>query len=461
MAEMEAGRATEIAGAIDIGKIIDESRLNRISVRVLVLCGLIMLMDGYDYGIMSVAAPVIMSEWNLTTASFGGVFSAAMFGYLFGAVIFGALSDRIGRKKALILGSFLFSLGTLLVYFSHSVESLIPIRVLTGAGIGGAVPCAITLTSEYAPSRGRGRYVSVMYSGFLFGIVCAGYIAGLMLRSAGWRPLFLLGFFAPLAVIILLALALPESARWLSAGRRAGTDRQTLLRVVRAMRPDIQVSLEASFYTRDSSPGRLPLKELFSGKLAWVTPVIWAYYLVSSVAVFFFGSWSPQLLVVKGFSAATAAFITGTNGILIAVGCLLSGFYFDRFGFRWGALLHIIAATGVLFMGGLAPLGFAMSLFATGFFINAAHMDVTILAPIVYPPNCRNQGAGAAIAVGRIGAMLGPYIGGILLAMEKPLEMLLALIAIPLALAAILCYTAGRQYDFYFAPVYSGQEVDR
>jgi AAHS family 4-hydroxybenzoate transporter-like MFS transporter len=191
--------------------------------------------------------------------------------------------------------------------------------------------------------------------------------------------------------------------------------------------------------------------------LSWVTPAVWAYYLISSIAVFFIGSWSPQLLVVKGFSASTAAYITGWISVLILAGCLLSGFYFDKVGFRWGAILHMIAAVCVLFTGGLAATGFVILLAVSGFFINSAHMDVTILAPIVYPPVCRNQGAGFAIAAGRIGAMMGPLIGGYLLDTKLPMDTLLGVVAVPLVLAAVLCYVAGRQYDFHFAPLYAGK----
>ena len=212
--------------------------------------------------------------------------------------------------------------------------------------------------------------------------------------------------------------------------------------------------------TRDSfrriEKNKASIRELFAGRLTWVTPTIWSYYLVSSIAVFFIGSWSPQLLVVKGFSPS-AALLSGTGNILVAVGCLLSGFYFDKVGFRWGSILYVIAAGCVFFLGGLAPAGFVVLLFASGFFINSAHMDVTILAPIVYPPNCRNRGAGTAIAVARIGAMTGPSIGGILLATQLPMEKLLALVSIPLLMSAVLCYIAGRQYDFYFAPLYAGK----
>jgi AAHS family 4-hydroxybenzoate transporter-like MFS transporter len=451
-------RIAEKTSVIDVAQVIDESKLNAVSIRVIILCGLIMLMDGYDYTIITVAAPVIREEWNISATLFGIVFSSAMFGYLFGAVIFGTLSDMIGRKKTLILASFVFSVGTLLVYFSQSLQSLIPIRVFTGVGIGGAVPCAITLTSEYAPLKGRGKYVSIMYTGFLIGIVAGGYIAGFMLQKLGWRPLFLLGFIAPVLTIAILFFKLPESARWLSVKAEGSAQREMLAGLIRQMEPGVQIDANTRFVSAGTGRKKAPVKELFAGRLAWVTPVIWAYYLISSVAVFSLGSWSPQLLVVKGFTAATAAYITGSGNILIAIGCLVSGFYFDKFGFRWGSLLHVAAAVCVFFLGGMQPLGFVILLFASGFFINSAHMAVTILAPIVYPSGCRNQGAGTAIAVARIGAMLGPTITGILLDTKLPLQTLIGLIAIPLVISAALCYVAGKQYDFYFAPLYSGKQ---
>jgi MFS transporter, AAHS family, 4-hydroxybenzoate transporter len=452
MSEIQAS-----ARAIDVGRLIDDSGLNRVSISVIFLCGLVMLMDGYDYTIITVAAPVIMKEWHISSGPFSWVFSAAFLGYMFGAIIFGIFSDRIGRKMTLILASCFFSVGTLLVFFTHSLESLIAVRIFTGVGIGGAVPCAITLTSEYSPLKGRGKYVSIMYSGFLIGIVLGGYLAGYMLDRLGWRPLFLVGFFAPLLAIILVAIKLPESARWLSARNQTDKQREALIQIVTRMKPEIQIDGNTQFISSVSKKQKNSLKELFAGKLAWVTPIVWSYYLISSIAVFFIGSWAPKLLGVKGFTPSTAAYITGSINVFVAIGCLLSGFYFDKVGFRRGAILHIIAAVCVLFTGGLAATGFVVLLLASGFFINSAHMDITILAPIVYPPHCRNQGAGAAIAAGRLGAMAGPVIGGYLLDTKLPMDKLLGVVSIPLVLAAVLCYVAGRQYDFYFAPLYAGK----
>jgi predicted MFS family arabinose efflux permease len=145
---------------------------------------------------------------------------------------------------------------------------------------------------------------------------------------------------------------------------------------------------------------------------------------------------------------------------MVTIGCLFSGFYFDKVGFRKGAIPYLIAVLCVLFTGGLESIGFVLLLMAGSFFINSAHMAVTILAPIIYPSNCRNLGGGAAIAAGRIGAIIGPIIGGKLLDTKLPLETLIGVVAIPLVISATLCYVSGREYDFHFAPLYAGKKKD-
>jgi AAHS family 4-hydroxybenzoate transporter-like MFS transporter len=431
---------------LDVGRIIDESSRNRVAVSVILLCGLIMFMDGYDYTIITVAAPLIMKEWGISKGAFGYAFSAAFFGYLFGAVIFGAIADRIGRKPTLLVASFIFSVGTLLVYFTHSLESLIAVRVFTGFGIGGAVPCAITLTSEYSPLKQRGKYVSLMYSGFLIGIVAGGYLAGAMLEHFGWRPLFLVGFFAPLAAIILLGFKLPESIRWIAVREVTAKRRALIARLLAVIQPGTRVD-DATRFVTAAAKRKSSIRNLFAGKLSWVTPTIWIYYLVSAIAVFFISSWTPQLLTLKEYTVSDAAYITGTINVLVAAGCMLSGFYFDKAGFRNGAILYIIATVCIFFTGGFDAIAFVLLLMAGSLFINSAHMAVTILAPIVYPSDCRNMGGGAAIAAGRIGAIIGPIIGGRLLDTQLPLDKLIGVVAIPLVISAALCYIAGRYYD--------------
>ena len=449
-------KQTSPAATLDVGRIIDDSSRNRIAITVIILCGLIMIMDGFDYRIITVAAPLIISEWNVSDGDFSFVFSAAFVGYFFGAIIFGWMSDRIGRKKTLMITTLIFSIGTFLVYFTYSLETLIAVRVFTGIGIGGAVPCAMTLTSEYSPLKQRGKYVSIMYSGFLIGIVLGGFLAGYILERFGWRPLFLVGFFAPLASIIIVGLKLPESIRWLSARDHTAGQRALITRLLPQIAPGVKFNESTKFvFTAIKNKGSI--RNLFMGRLMWTTPVIWIYYAFSSLAVFFISSWTPRILTIKGYTASPAAYITGSIDIVVTVGCLLSGFYFDKAGFRRGSILYVVAAVCIVFTGGLEYMGFVLLLMAGSLFLNSGHMAVTILSPIIYPSECRNLGGGVAIAAGRFGAIIGPPIGGILLDTKLPMETLLGLVAIPLVVSAMLCYISGRDYDFHFARLYAGK----
>lgn len=469
---MASGVGLDMAQELDVGLAIDESKRNRVAVSVIVLCGLIMLMDGYDYRIISVAGPRIISDWGVSATEFGYAISAAFVGYLFGAVFFGMLSDRVGRKPTLLFASLIFSVGTLAVYFTGAlgelpavraftdfaartvpVESpelllLIAVRVFTGFGIGGAVPCAITLTSEYSPLKQRGKYVSLMYSGFLIGVVAGGYLAGYMLEKFNdWRPLFLVGFAAPVIVIVLLGFKLPESIRWLAVRETVTASQRALIaRLVAVIRPGTRVDEGTRFVTA-AVKRKGSVKNLFAGKLSWVTPTVWLYYLISSIALFFLSSWSPKLLTLKGYADSHAAYINGTIDAVVAAGCMLSGFYFDKAGFRNGAVLYVVAAVCVFYAGGFEAVAFVLLLMAGSLFLNSGHMAVTILAPIVYPSDCRNLGGGAAIAAGRIGAIIGPIIGGMLLDTKLPLERLIGIVAVPLVASAVLCYVTGRYYD--------------
>ncbi|QDR83479.1 4-hydroxybenzoate transporter PcaK (plasmid) [Sporomusa termitida] len=445
---------------VDVGKLIDDSKLNKVSLATIILCGFIMMMDGYDMGIMSVTAPAIMEEWGVSATLFGGVFSAAYVGFLFGAIICGTIADKIGRKKVLIFSGIIFSLGTLLVYFSHSVPELILMRIFAGFGFGGAVPVAITLTSEYAPLKGKGKYLSVMYTGFVLGTTLAGYVASFIISStAGWRACFLIGFFAPLIVIAFMIPYMSESARWLSVSWKTAEQRENLVKLINKINPDLKIDADTQFSSVGiTNQKQHSAKELFAGRLRWVTPVMWAFYLISSIALFFFNSWGPQLIVLKGYSVATAAMINGNAQFVGVLSVLGAGFLYDKIGLRRGWIVYTLAAIVVCFLGGVEG-GMFIGVFILGLFlINCAHMAITILAPSIYPPNIRNQGAGTGIGVARIGAIIGPLLGGILLATQLKMSILIILmVAIPMFIVAVLCYIVGKQYDMYFAPLYGGQ----
>lgn len=457
------GNTNETAGSrsvINIGSIIDNAKVGKVAITVIVLCFSIMLMDGYDFGIISNAAPLIMKEWHISSALFGPVFSVATFGWMIGAVIFGVVSDKIGRKKTLTIGSIIFTVMTLLIYFSNTLPQLLVIRFITGLGVGGAVPVAMTLTSEYSSAKSRAKFITIMFSGFVVGQTIGSYIAAGMMPTFGWRSIFLVGFFIPLAAILCMFAILPESAKWLAINGKTPKQRESLIKILKQIQPDIVIDDDAQFIASSAQKKneQYSPKELFQGRLAWCTPLLWLYYLTSSLALFFIGNWLPQLLVLKGLTASMASVFMGNSTLCGIAGTILVGVWLDKKGFRWGFIWPLITILCTALIGGASGGMLVVWICLNGFFMNGEHSILTALVPSLYPVKIKSQGSGIANAVAKIGSIIGPIIGGILISTGMAMTELFYLAAIPFALCAVFSIVLGTQYDKYFAPMYTNQD---
>src|ERR1700726_2182725 len=149
------------AESVDIKAFIDARKMSVYQWLVLVLCFLIVMMDGLDTAVMGFVAPVIMHDWSVSRAAFGPVMSAAMVGLAIGALVAGPAADRVGRKKVLIGSVFCFGLFSLMCAFAGSPTQLMLLRFLTGLGLGAAMPNSTTLLSEYVPSRSRSLLLTI------------------------------------------------------------------------------------------------------------------------------------------------------------------------------------------------------------------------------------------------------------------------------------------------------------
>jgi len=454
----ESITAAAVRHEINVGSLLDRAKVGRVSLTVIILCFCVMLMDGFDYGIISNAAPLIMKEWQISSAMFGPVFSIATFGWMIGAVLFGAISDRFGRKITLIAGAIIFTTLTLFIYFSHTLAHLLIIRFFTGIGVGGAVPVAMVLTSEYSPGKARAKFITIMFSGFVVGMTVGSYIAAAVMPIYGWRSLFLIGFLVPLPAIALLMAVLPESARWLALNGKTQKDRQALIKIITKVDPSLKVDDNTRLVAAAAQKQeKQSAKELFSGRLAWCTPLLWLYYLTSSLALFFIVNWSPQLLVLKGLTAAHASSMVGTSGLFGIAGTILIGLWLDKVGFRWGFFWPLLSVGFTALIGGASGGLLLIWLSVNSFFMNGGHSILTAIVPSIYPYKVRAQGTGVANAVARIGSIIGPIIGGLMISTGMSMTMLFSLAAIPFIFCAAFCFVLGSQYDNHFKPLYAGQ----
>ena len=184
---------------IDVQDFMNHHKLSSYQIRIIALCFLIVAIDGFDTAAIGFIAPALRAEWGVSAAQLAPLFGAGLFGLMVGAFIFGPLADKIGRKYALVLTVIFFGGASLASAWSTSITELTILRFLTGMGLGGAMPNAITLTSEFCPEKRRSFLTTLMFCGFTLGSAFGGLAAAQMVAEYGWESVLLLGGVLPLA----------------------------------------------------------------------------------------------------------------------------------------------------------------------------------------------------------------------------------------------------------------------
>lgn len=372
---------------------------------IVAICFAIAALEGYDIQAFGVAAPHMAPELGLGPAALGWAGSAAMFGLVVGALSGGWLADRFGRRPVLTVSVALFGLFSVVTALSHSFEMLTFARLATGLGFGGAMPNLIAIATEISPPNRRAMTTTSMFCGLPAG----GAVVALLAQAGGealdWRTIFLIGGALPLALAPVVFFFLPET------------------------RP-----------AHDEDLDRRVLRGLFADGRAPATLLIWMIFALDLLVTYLLLNWLPTLVVAKGFTAADGASASFWMNIASVGGALLLGWTADRFGYRWllvGVYAGLAAALYVLAQAtGMAAVVAGSA--AAGLTVVGGLYVLYALAPTYYPPHIRAAGAGAAIAVGRLGSIGGPLIAGELRAAGYgPGDVLMALIP------AVLLTTAG------------------
>jgi AAHS family 3-hydroxyphenylpropionic acid transporter len=351
------------------------------------LCFITALLEGLDLQSVGIAAPGISAEFKLAPAMLGWMFSAGLIGLLPGAFLGGWLADRIGRKKVLIWAVVLFGLFSLGTAHAWDYQSLLLARLMTGLGLGAALPILIAMTSEAAAPAMRSTAVSLTYCGVPLGGAIASWI-GMMKFEAGWRTIFYVGGLVPIAVALLLALLLHESAAF---------SRQS----------DAPASADERRVSR-----------LFADDLWRSTLLLWVSCFFTLTVLYMLLNWLPSLLIGQGFSRPQAGVVQIMFNLGGAVGSVLTGRLIDRSRpvqavlLTYGGMLLSLAALGL--SGSYALM--LVAGFAAGYCALGAQLVLYARAPAMYPTLIRGTGVGASVSVGRLGSVAGPLVAGQILA---------------------------------------------
>ena len=394
---------------------IDEQSFGRRQVLIVGLCAAVVFIDGFDAQVMGYVAPALSAGLHIARGALGAVISSGIVGMLVGALAFGSFADRIGRRPVLVTCAVTFGVGSLLTATATSVSQLTAFRVLTGFGMGGAMPNAIALTSEFMPERSRNSAVMTMFCGFAFGSACAGWVSAAVIRRFGWQSVFLVGGSIPIVLAVVLIALLPESPRFLAA-------------------------------KRDRPAESSPVRELFAGGRAGVTLLLWTMFFMNLLNLWFLNNWLPVIMTDAGITIETASLVTSLFQIGGLIGSLvLAGAWGRRLSFGRLASAYLAAAAFILLVGeaGASVPLLVVAVFASGVAVIGGQTASNALAADFYPTAIRSTGVGWALGIGRIGSILGPILGGVLLSYGGGARRVFWAAALPALVATCAAWTAS------------------
>jgi AAHS family 4-hydroxybenzoate transporter-like MFS transporter len=389
--------------------------MNGFQFAIIGLCALMAMIDGMDTQAIGLVAPAIAADWHASAASFGPVFGSSLLSGLIGALVLGQAGDRIGRKPVLIFAILVLASSSLATPLTHSISSLLAVRLLAGFGLGGAIPVIISITSEFSPRRSRLNIVALMYCGFPFGSVIGGLLAALLIPKFGWGSIFYIGGLLPLILVPAFAIIMPESLGFLVMnGKRNDAE-------ILAKRLGLQ--LEEQGLAQGEPRTRATVRRLFADHRAGGTILLWTTLFLSLLLTVFLVNWMPLLTNQAGLGIKSAVLGVAALNLGGIVGCYVIGRLCKRF--------SSIIPIAIAYAGGAAAIGliglavqsgyilFTVA-FAAGLLTVGSQMCAVALSASFYETDLRSTGVGWAFGVGRIGAVIGPVIGGVLIARHIP-----------------------------------------
>jgi AAHS family 4-hydroxybenzoate transporter-like MFS transporter len=429
--------------SINVSEFINQHRLAPFQILIVVLCFLIVAIDGFDTAAIGFLAPAIRAEWNLTPAQLAPLFGAGLAGLMAGAFLFGPLADKYGRKAVLVFCVLFFGVASLASAYSTSLWMLVALRFLTGLGLGGAMPNSVTLTSEYCPEKHRLFMVTTMFCGFTVGSALGGLASAQLVEDYGWRSVLILGGALPLALLPLMVWQLPESVRYLvMEGKGLRRVAATLKRIAP------QESLDnVKFVLTDKKPQGSPVGRLFKRDVYVGTLLLWFAFFMSLLIIYLLSSWLPTLIKSTGVSLKTASLVTTMFQVGGTLGAIALGWLMDRFNPHY--VLAISYATAGIFIAAIGSLTstpwlIGLAVFAAGFCISGSQVGANALSASFYPTDCRATGVSWANGVGRIGSVVGSVGGGAMLSMNLSLPSVFLIVGIPALLAGATMLAMGR-----------------
>jgi AAHS family 4-hydroxybenzoate transporter-like MFS transporter len=443
MSHSPGGATVSTEVPADLDSIINPGRISRFQATVIALCVGVMLLDGFDTQSISFATPRLAAAWHISPSNFGFVFGIGLFGGLVGAVCTGVVADRVGRKPTVVISTLLFGAVSLTTPLADSLTSLGVIRFVTGLGVGGALPGAVAIAAEYAPKRARATVAAVTFCGIPAGSVIASVLASDLIPRHGWGSIFIVGGILPLLLVPLLAAFVPESVRFLaSRGDTAG-----IAKLLGRM--GVAEQEAARFAVRPAdAPRRASVRSLFTDGRALATTLLSLTLFLTLLMAFFLVNWIPTLATRAG--VGTSAAILGVGSL--NVGGILGSLAISKLSHRIPpgvvvAASYALGAVAIAFVGHAGTSGSLLlaTTFVAGFLAIGAQMCTVSMLAVYYDTSLRATGVGWAMGWGRVGGIIGPTVGGWLIAASLSMGVIFFIVGLVSAGCAVTVFAIDRR----------------
>ncbi|NYE08279.1 AAHS family benzoate transporter-like MFS transporter [Bacillus niacini] len=420
---------------INITDVVNEGKFNRFHVGLLICCCLIIVFDMFDLVIYGSVIPILMKEWSISPVQAGAIGSYGFFGMMLGAIFFGVLADKFGRKNILILSVVLFSIFTFLCAFAPGPTPFSFFRFIAGVGIGGVLPNVIALLTDYSPKHLHNTMVSIVMCAFSVGGILAGLIGIYFIPLMGWTSVYWVAAIPLLLIPFMVRYFHDSPAMLLVKGRT-----KELHIVLSKVNDKVSLTTDTEFVTTTGKedPGS-PVLALFRNNHALGTLMIWIAFFMCLLMINGVSTWLPNLMFSAGYPLGSSLSFMIVLNVGAIIGTLVLGGLADKFGVK-----KVLVPMFIMSAVSLTLLGFKNNMvilyllvFITGACTMGAQNISYSFVSQYYPSLMRSTAIGFASGIGRIGGIIGPTFGGILVSLNLSAQMNFLSFAIPGIIAAL------------------------
>lgn len=411
--------------------------MSNLQLSTIIICFVMNMLDGMDVLVISYTAPAIAKAWSIGPEVLGTVFSSGLIGMTLGTLFIAPYADKIGRKNLILFSACLMGICIYLTSYATSVNSLLAYRFFSGIGIGCMLASTAALTAEFTPNKSRDFWVSFVISGYPIGAVLSGLVAAKVIPAEGWENMFKYAGLASLTAIPLIIFFLSESLDFYFRAQP-----KNALPKINAILNKMGFQAINILPEKAKSLPAIPVNKLLEGKFKKPSIELWIALFMAFAALYFMTSWIPKLASDAGLSLSLAIYAGTVFNIGAFFGIVTQGYFSSKYGLKKtiGIILILTALLMACFNFFIGS-DFILIVFAfLGFGIQGGFVGLYAFAARMYPSEFKTTGIGWAMGAGRIGGIVGPKLGGLLIGMGLTIGTNFLIFAIPALVAGIMTW---------------------